>query len=537
MHNSDYYLKDVAKKSPGAISKMTQIEQRLEEFLTVANQFKLGSLPTESRHPKTTQLSSLARHDIPEALKILKNIDLEVLERLMHKKEQIFELSKAMRKCEASGGRIFFVGCGATGRLSLSLETLWRQTHLGNENRANRVYSLMAGGDVALIRSIENFEDHPEFGRQQLLDLGFGANDLLVATTEGGETPFVIGATEAAVEFSRTKPYFMYCNPDNILVDLLDRSRRVILNEKIQKINLYVGPMSLSGSTRLQASTILMLAAGIALFLPDNGTEKDIEDAISNFHKYYENLDVGFLEALIKRESEIYQKGEFTIYQTDEFGITVLTDTTERSPTFSLAPFENCNESQSKPSLCSLKVLKTDGPKSAWRQLLAREPRPLDWPNYQHLASEKVLHGFDFSENIDGLRTKRCGSVPHHTFSVVSGGENHLRMGFRGAEAILPLPVGGLLWKHICIKLLLNMHSTLLMGRLGRYQGNLMTWVRPSNFKLIDRAIRYARSLIEDQGGIPESYEKLARRCFELSENLGVDEPIVLKIVESYGKK
>ena len=53
----------------------------------------------------------------------------------------------------------------------------------------------MAGGDVAIIASVEDFEDHPEFGAHQLLSLGFADNDLLIACTEGGETPWVIGAT------------------------------------------------------------------------------------------------------------------------------------------------------------------------------------------------------------------------------------------------------------------------------------------------------------------------------------------------------
>lgn len=41
------------------------------------------------------------------------------------------------------------------------------------------------------------------------------------------------------------------------------------------------------------------------------------------------------------------------------------------------------------------------------------------------------------------------------------------------------------------LKVLLNKHSTLVMGKLNKIKSNLMSWVRPSNNKLIDRAIRY----------------------------------------------
>lgn len=35
------------------------------------------------------------------------------------------------------------------------------------------------------------------------------------------------------------------------------------------------------------------------------------------------------------------------------------------------------------------------------------------------------------------------------------------------------------------------------MGRLNRIKSNIMSWVRPSNNKLIDRAIRYVRHLLD----------------------------------------
>ncbi len=57
----------------------------------------------------------------------------------------------------------------------------------------------MAGGDSALIQSIEDFEDHPEFGERQLHNLGYNKEqDMLISSTEGGETPWVIGTAEYA---------------------------------------------------------------------------------------------------------------------------------------------------------------------------------------------------------------------------------------------------------------------------------------------------------------------------------------------------
>jgi N-acetylmuramic acid 6-phosphate etherase len=97
-------------------------------------------------------------------------------------------------------------------------------------------------------------------------DLKFTENDLLIASTEGGETPYVIGATEYAARFSKRKPFFLYCNRDDILVNVVERSRRVINDERIRKLNLCVGNMAITGSTRMQSTTILMYAIGLAMF-------------------------------------------------------------------------------------------------------------------------------------------------------------------------------------------------------------------------------------------------------------------------------
>ena len=46
----------------------------------------------------------------------------------------------------------------------------------------------MAGGDYALIKSVEGFEDFAAFGKKQIGDLGVSSKDVVFAITEGGET-------------------------------------------------------------------------------------------------------------------------------------------------------------------------------------------------------------------------------------------------------------------------------------------------------------------------------------------------------------
>ena len=130
--------------------------KKAEEFLSISSQYKLGNLLTESSHPATINLSFLASDNLPGAVSVLKDIDKHTLKILSESKVQICYLKAAIAETLNSGMNIFFCGCGATGRLSLTIETLWRQVH-GPDNLSNRVFSFMAGGDVALIRSIEKF--------------------------------------------------------------------------------------------------------------------------------------------------------------------------------------------------------------------------------------------------------------------------------------------------------------------------------------------------------------------------------------------
>jgi N-acetylmuramic acid 6-phosphate etherase len=104
------------------------------------------------------------------------------------------------------------------------------------------------GGDFALIKSVEGFEDFPDFGRHQLKEAGVGPGDVVVAITEGGETPFVIGTAWQGLDAGATV-FFVYNNPTDLLREHVQRSREVIDEPRIHKLDLATGPMAITGST------------------------------------------------------------------------------------------------------------------------------------------------------------------------------------------------------------------------------------------------------------------------------------------------
>ncbi|MEZ0262199.1 MAG: hypothetical protein ACAH80_14420 [Alphaproteobacteria bacterium] len=511
----------------------TEAARKARQFLEVAAKFRLGGLPTEQRHPATMDLANLSRNDLPAAYKILKDIDVGVVEAVAAKAPELARLEDAIRETFKAGNRVFFYGCGATGRLSMSIEYLWRFMHKGRAE-ADRVTGFMSGGDLALVHSIENFEDHPEFGARQVREIGFGPHDLLVSCTEGGETPSVIGATEEAARISSRKPWFLYCNPDDVLCKQVERSRKVIEDAGIEKICLYTGPMALSGSTRLQASTVLMMGAGGALLrAADTGIAKpDWRD----FTAFMKTADFSFLVPYTAEESRHYTDGDYLLYETDIYGVTILTDTTERSPTFSLRAFENQNDQARKPSLAYLRFPSAKTSLEAWKEVLLRDPITIEWDELKAIAGRDRLLGFDFSSHALLQRETLVAPQHVHRFSITRHGDDIV---FDLAGLRHTVNVKGLhpLFEHLYLKMALNMHSTLIMGRQGRFESNVMTWVKPSNNKLIDRSIRYVEYLLQHENITGYSYEDICHQLFEEIERMSPAQSVVMMTVDSLKKK
>lgn len=509
------------------------VRQKAEEFLKVASLFQLGALPTEQRHPLTYELADLSRNDLGAALDILKKIDCGVVADVMAKAPDLARLETAISETLDAGNRVFFYGCGATGRLSMSIEYIWRWVHRANPAKADRVLGFMSGGDLALVHSIENFEDHPEFGARQLREIGFGKHDLLVSCTEGGETPSVIGATEEATRLSSRKPFFLYSNPDSVLHEQVERSRLVLENDAIEKICLYVGPMSLSGSTRLQSSTALMLGAGSALLRAGgDGAKPDLADLAA----FIKDADFSFLKAFIEEESRIYAAGDYLLYETEDHGITVLTDTTERSPTFSLLAFENQNDPARKPCLSYLNIPSARTPLQAWQKILLRDPITIEWDELRAVAGHARLMGFDLSSAAPAQRGALVAPANVHRFSITREG-GALVFALNACRHAVDVSSLHPLFEHLFLKMALNMHSTLVMGRMKRFESNVMTWVKPSNNKLIDRSIRYVEYLLHHRGIMDYSYEDICRQLFVEAAKMTPADAVVIMTVESLAKK
>ena len=340
---------------------------------------------------------------------------------------------------------MFVCGCGATGRLAITVESVWRTVH---PDRADRVIGFMAGGDAALVRSVEGFEDHLELGARHLDELGFTPADLCLGVTEGGETSYVIGAAMRAAEVAARRPWLLYCNPDDSLRPI-ERSRRAIDDPRVRTFSMPVGPMALTGSTRLQATTALTLAVGHALFGTGPGGPGAALDRLLD---RIASIDFGWLAPFIETEADAVSAGELVHYHAARHAITVLADTTERAPTFNLRPFENQTESAPVLSPCHLVVNGASDGAAAWRALLGRPPRPLEWPAHAHVTGARSIAGFDFSQA--GAARREClaaGARTHHV--AISRERESVAFALGRLRGAIPVAGRSLLEEQVLVKL------------------------------------------------------------------------------------
>jgi len=575
-------------------------DQRSADFLKIADQFKLGALTTEASHPVTANLSEVAKQDIAAGLKLLFDVDDDVV-----RKYREFAVSGRARGIAdtvlaalKNGGNLYFTGCGSTGRLSIQLASIWRdfwqrqrsrrgneaETGVASENPPphvggyqdyeNRAFPVMAGGDFALIKAVEGFEDFTAFGKKQLGDLGVNRKDVVFAITEGGETSFVIGTAWKGVEVG-AKVYFVYNNPDDVLCEHVQRSREVIQDARIEKINLTTGPMGITGSTRMQATSIELAVMVTILEMvvrelgapasrrPDSQSNQLAAETaalpgiflahLTALHATLKSPELlAQLARLTAMEESVYRAGRKNNYFADRVGIDMLTDTTERSPTYCTPPFRKFDDTTATESWAFLYVPYHNSD-AAWERVCKRQPRCVEWKaedvrglvsDDKYARTAEIIGKISYPElmrfriGLDGIPNRPLGAGDSAVGLVVEAEQDSLLdpRGFHrvqlesavkagaktgliyvGSESscgemrefvaqwnpacaavFLPVPETDLLLNGVMrvgLKLLLNTLSTGTMVRLGRVMGNYMIWVVPSNLKLIDRATRYIQRL------------------------------------------
>lgn len=524
--------------------------KRARDFIDNEKQFQLGFLPTEQSNPITATLEDDFKRSTLAGVQCLQRGDRQMPITMRH----VFAgrrfaalVDSMVASVTGSKGRIIFSGCGATGRLSILLESMWRDffhrraAELTDEERAlaDRSASIMTGGDFALIRSVEFFEDFAEGGRRQAAALNVGEGDTFVAITEGGETSSVLGTLKYASEHG-ARCFLVFNNPADLLRKHLDRCREAIDNPKVTVIDLYCGSMSVAGSTRMQATSSEQVLCSCAIeavlcrVLPRfaNETASDYTLAFENLLAGLESPEgrAGLVKA-IEFEKGVYEAGGRITYLADKCMLDLFTDNTERAPTFMIPPIRSSREKCLAQSWAFVKnPLHTT--EECWSEMMRRHPRCLDFTaddarslgmpqtfidnppavKYSDLITY-MIGNEPAPERIEGFSRAAAVvlRVPGETADFIEAADRLAAAWPEKTEFCFDFPIADSpleIWKHLAVKLAFNCLSTGTMTAMGRVAGNWMSYVSMSNKKLIDRNIR----LVVELGRV--DYETAAETIF-----------------------
>jgi N-acetylmuramic acid 6-phosphate etherase len=196
------------------------------------------SLPvTEQENPRTTNLSSASTAQIVDFMNEEDALVVPAISRVLGEVTRAIDGIVERLK---SGGRLFYIGTGTSGRLGV-LDASECPPTFGVSREL--VQGVIAGGYDACYRAVEASEDDADASRVDLEARGFTGKDALVGIAASGRTPYTVGA----VNYARSLGAFtvaLTCVPESAITQAAEVS-----------IVPVVGPEVLTGSTRLKAGT------------------------------------------------------------------------------------------------------------------------------------------------------------------------------------------------------------------------------------------------------------------------------------------
>jgi N-acetylmuramic acid 6-phosphate etherase len=193
---------------------------------------------------KITEQSSRYRHlDKMQVEELLVNINKEdktVAEAVEKSIPQITKLVEAASDKMLSGGRLFYVGAGTSGRLGIVDASECPPTY---GVPYGLVIGLIAGGEKAITSAVEYAEDSREEGWNDLLKHNISDKDFVIGIAASGTTPYVIGALES-------------CRANGILTGSITNNPGSPLAKVADyPVEVEVGPEFVTGSTRMKSGT------------------------------------------------------------------------------------------------------------------------------------------------------------------------------------------------------------------------------------------------------------------------------------------
>ena len=192
---------------------------------------------TELQNTRSQNLDQMTTEEI---ITLMNYSNQEATQAVTAAHNQINAVIKAVIDSFKNHGRLFYIGAGTSGRLGVLDASECPPTFSAYPEM---VCGIIAGGDIALKKSVENVEDDPAQAIIDLKPYNLNARDIVIGISANGNAPYVLSALRHAKDML-CKTALITCNPVTKPAPFID-----------YYINLLVGPEIITGSTRLKAGT------------------------------------------------------------------------------------------------------------------------------------------------------------------------------------------------------------------------------------------------------------------------------------------
>jgi len=189
---------------------------------------------------KDSHYNHLEKMSISEIISNINNEDKTVPLAVEKSLPQIQALIEQVVIKLNEGGRLFYIGAGTSGRLGI-LDASECPPTFGVSY--DLVIGLIAGGDKAIRKAVENAEDSLDQGWKDLTTYQISTKDIVIGIAASGTTPYVVSALKK-------------CNEENIITGCITCNQNSPLSNASKfPIEVVVGPEFLTGSSRMKAGT------------------------------------------------------------------------------------------------------------------------------------------------------------------------------------------------------------------------------------------------------------------------------------------
>ena len=198
----------------------------------------------KNKYMKTTESPSLydnlEKMSVQEILENINKEDAKIHVAVQKEIPKIEEFVTKLAKKVKKGGRLFYIGAGTSGRLGI-LDASEIPPTFGMPDGV--IVGLIAGGDTAIRKAVEDAEDNREMSWKDLEHHEINEKDTVLGIAASGGTPYVIGGVSEA----RKRGMLTACITCN--------KNSEISKEVDIAIEPIVGPEFVTGSSRMKAGT------------------------------------------------------------------------------------------------------------------------------------------------------------------------------------------------------------------------------------------------------------------------------------------